>query len=105
MENLGTTVVVAAVLVLVIAAAVSLAGMFLMGALARWILPGKDPMGFWMTVLVGFAGGVLGNLFAGLLRVYPDQNPVISWLLSLVGGVGVVLFIRWWRTRGTTRPA
>lgn len=39
------------------------------GYLARALVPGKDPMGFWGTVLLGivgsFVGGFLGSLVFG----------------------------------------
>ena len=40
--------------------AVVLSG-FLIGAAARYVVPGPDPMPFWLTVLIGFAGSVVGG--------------------------------------------
>lgn len=31
------------------------------GALAKWIMPGKDPGGWIITIIIGIAGGVLGG--------------------------------------------
>lgn len=40
---------------------------FVIGALARFILPGKDPMGPLGTMMLGFAGSVGGGTLALLL--------------------------------------
>jgi uncharacterized membrane protein YeaQ/YmgE (transglycosylase-associated protein family) len=34
---------------------------FVIGALARWGVPGPDPMPWWLTVLFGLGGSVLGG--------------------------------------------
>jgi uncharacterized membrane protein YeaQ/YmgE (transglycosylase-associated protein family) len=31
------------------------------GALAKFIMPGKDPGGFFVTILIGIVGGVVGG--------------------------------------------
>ena len=42
---------------------------FVVGGLARFALPGPDPMPWWQTILLGlggsFLGGVLGHLLFG----------------------------------------
>ncbi|HSO95069.1 MAG TPA: GlsB/YeaQ/YmgE family stress response membrane protein [Acidimicrobiia bacterium] len=37
------------------------------GALARLLLPGRDPMGIPMTILLGLAGSFLGGLIGSVL--------------------------------------
>ena len=32
------------------------------GALAKFIMPGKDPGGIWVTIALGIGGAVLANL-------------------------------------------
>lgn len=34
------------------------------GLLAKWIMPGRDPGGFVVTVLIGVAGAVVGGFLA-----------------------------------------
>lgn len=35
---------------------------FVAGALARWALPGPDPMPWWATILLGVGGGIVGGM-------------------------------------------
>ena len=42
------------------------------GALAKFIMPGKDPGGIFVTILIGMVGGVLGGFlgtFIGLGKI------------------------------------
>ena len=39
----------------------------LVGALAKWIMPGDDPGGFIVTTLIGIAGAVVGGAIASAL--------------------------------------
>ena len=42
------------------------------GALARFIMPGKDPGGIFVTILIGIAGGMVGGFlgtFIGLGKI------------------------------------
>jgi len=54
------------------------------GALARLLLPGKDPMGLVGTLLLGLVGSVIGGLVGNLL-VKGDQD------FSPAGLVGSIL--------------
>lgn len=71
------------------------------GALARLIMPGKDPMGVMMTILLGiagsFVGGFIGNLIwrpAGGSYFHPGGI-----LLSIVGALLLLWLWRMIRTR------
>lgn len=67
----------------------------IVGALARLILPGRDPMGWFATFLLGIAGSLLGGFIGGLIwgandgRFHPGGI-----LLSLLGAI-LLLFV--WR--------
>lgn len=38
----------------------------IVGALAKWIMPGKDPGGLIVTILIGIGGAMLGGWLASL---------------------------------------
>jgi uncharacterized membrane protein YeaQ/YmgE (transglycosylase-associated protein family) len=54
------------------------------GALARFALPGKDPMPIWATILLGIAGSLLGGLIAALLGAR-EEDLVMLFLFALFG--------------------
>ncbi len=59
---------------------------FVIGILAKLIMPGKDPAGFIVTVLIGIAGSFLGTYLGRFIGHYgPDQSA--GFLMSLLGAV------------------
>jgi len=64
------------------------------GALARLIMPGKDPMGILATMVLGIIGSIIGGFVASLLwRTDSGFHPG-GLILSLLGAI-LVLWI--WR--------
>ncbi|MFQ5932916.1 MAG: GlsB/YeaQ/YmgE family stress response membrane protein, partial [Nitrospiraceae bacterium] len=39
------------------------------GALAKWIMPGKDPGGIIVTMLIGIGGAVLGGWLGSIVGI------------------------------------
>lgn len=39
------------------------------GALGKWLMPGKDPGGILVTILIGIAGALVGGFIASLLGI------------------------------------
>ena len=65
------------------------------GALARLIMPGRDPMGIIATIVLGIVGSIVGGLVSmALWRNSGDAFQPAGLLLSILGAI-VVLFI--WR--------
>jgi uncharacterized membrane protein YeaQ/YmgE (transglycosylase-associated protein family) len=56
------------------------------GALAKLIMPGKDPGGIIVTILLGIAGSVVGNMIGSGLGLYAPGEPA-GFILSLVGAL------------------
>jgi uncharacterized membrane protein YeaQ/YmgE (transglycosylase-associated protein family) len=62
----------------------------IIGALARLILPGKQNIPIWLTIVVGIIAAFLGSLVAGWLNVRETSG--IDWIeLLLQLGAAVVL--------------
>lgn len=57
------------------------------GFLARLIVPGRDPMGFVATVVLGMVGAFVGGFLADAL--FDDES--IGWFGATVGAVIVLL--------------
>ncbi len=70
------------------------------GAFARLALPGRDPMGLGMTIAIG-VGGALAAGFVGRLLF---DNPMPSFLLSVVFAALILYFVRRSRGGGLTDP-
>ncbi len=69
------------------------------GALAKLIMPGKDPGGFVVTTLLGIIGAVVGGFLGRLLGLYKEGEPA-----GFVGAlIGALLIL--WIYRKTRKPA
>jgi uncharacterized membrane protein YeaQ/YmgE (transglycosylase-associated protein family) len=64
----------------------------IVGAIARLLVPGKQPMSLLMTALLGVVGSFLGGGIAWLIWGNPEgaYNPG-GWIMSIVGAIIVVL--------------
>jgi uncharacterized membrane protein YeaQ/YmgE (transglycosylase-associated protein family) len=69
---------------------------FLIGALARWAVPGPDPMPFWMTVVLGLLGSIIGGSIAvAAFGSEADSGTVFSALLfSIAAASGLLIAYR-----------
>ena len=56
------------------------------GALAKFIMPGKDPGGIWITMLLGIAGSFLGSWIGRLLGWYQEGQSA-GFIMSLIGAL------------------
>ncbi|TAJ49435.1 MAG: GlsB/YeaQ/YmgE family stress response membrane protein [Herbiconiux sp.] len=66
----------------------------LAGAIAKLILPGKQGGGWFITLLLGVVGALLGGFLGGILFNAPLQDffSLQTWLLA-IGGSLIVLLI------------
>jgi uncharacterized membrane protein YeaQ/YmgE (transglycosylase-associated protein family) len=77
------------------------------GAIARLLYPGRQPLGFFGTMVLGMLGSLLGGFLSYLFGFRPEEGPLRSggWIMSIVGAMIVVwlgLFIS--SRSGTARP-
>ena len=61
------------------------------GALARFVMPGEQKMGWIMTILLGIGGSLVAGFIGRALGWYAPDQPV-GWIASVVGAV-LLLFI------------
>jgi uncharacterized membrane protein YeaQ/YmgE (transglycosylase-associated protein family) len=64
---------------------------FIVGLLARAIMPGRDKMGLLATVLLGIGGGVLAGWIGQALGWYPEGSG--AGIIASVVGALIVLWI------------
>jgi uncharacterized membrane protein YeaQ/YmgE (transglycosylase-associated protein family) len=72
---------------------------FLIGSLGRLAIPGPDPMPFWLTVLIGFCGSLVGGAVAagiyGASRILDRPSHVfVTLLLEVAVATGIVAAYR-----------
>jgi uncharacterized membrane protein YeaQ/YmgE (transglycosylase-associated protein family) len=70
----------------------------IIGALAKLVMPGRDPGGIIVTTLLGIVGAVIGGFVGRALGLYQPGEPA-GFLMATLGAI-LVLFIY----RVTLRP-
>jgi uncharacterized membrane protein YeaQ/YmgE (transglycosylase-associated protein family) len=67
------------------------------GALAKLVMPGDDPGGIIVTIIIGIVGAVLGGWLLSLLGIGAGAGSG-GWIFSIISGViGVVLLLALYR--------
>jgi uncharacterized membrane protein YeaQ/YmgE (transglycosylase-associated protein family) len=72
------------------------------GALAKWIMPGKDPGGILITILIGIAGAFVGGFIGSLLGLGGITGFNIGSMLLAIAGA---LALLWGYRKVKGRPA
>jgi uncharacterized membrane protein YeaQ/YmgE (transglycosylase-associated protein family) len=74
----------------------------IVGALAKWIMPGPDPGGIIITMLLGIAGAFVGGFIGSMLGL----GAVTGFNLgSLVLAIGGALLLLWAHRKLRGRPS
>jgi uncharacterized membrane protein YeaQ/YmgE (transglycosylase-associated protein family) len=68
------------------------------GALAKLIVPGKDPGGFIVTILLGIAGSVVGTLIGRGVGWYQEGQSA-GFIVSLLGALLILAVYHFFRRR------
>lgn len=63
----------------------------IVGAVAKLVMPGRDPGGILVTMLIGIVGAVIGGFLGRLLGFY-GPNEAAGFLMSILGAV-LLLFV------------
>ncbi len=64
---------------------------FIVGLIARAIMPGEQKFGIIMTIILGIVGALVAGFLGSALGLYQQGEPV-GWIASVVGAI-IVLFI------------
>jgi len=65
----------------------------IIGALAKFIMPGKDPGGIIVTILLGIAGAFVGSYVGQTLGFYAPGEAA-GWIVSILGAVVLLTVYR-----------
>ena len=63
------------------------------GALAKLVMPGRDPGGVIVTILLGIVGAVLGGWMGRTMGMYGPDEPA-GFVMALIGAVAVLALYR-----------
>lgn len=63
----------------------------IVGAVAKLLMPGKDPGGFIITIVIGIAGSLLATFLGRALGLY-REGASAGFIMSVIGAM-ILLFI------------
>lgn len=71
------------------------------GALAKLVMPGKDPGGIFITILLGIAGGLLGGYLGRMLGIGDGVSGfnLASLFTAMVGAIILLLIYRMFKKK------
>jgi uncharacterized membrane protein YeaQ/YmgE (transglycosylase-associated protein family) len=75
----------------------------IVGALAKAIMPGRDPGGIIVTILIGIAGSVIATFLGRALGWYRNGQGA-GFIASLIGAILLLWIYRMILSRRTTSP-
>ena len=66
----------------------------IVGALAKAIMPGKQPGGILVTMLLGIGGSIVADVLGSALRIYRPGNTGPGIIASVIGAVVLLAIYR-----------
>ena len=63
------------------------------GIIAKLLMPGRDPGGFIVTILLGIAGALVGG-FIGRAMGFYGEGQSAGWLMSMLGAIILLALYR-----------
>ena len=64
------------------------------GAIAKAIMPGKDPGGIFVTMLLGIGGAIVADVLGSALRIYRPGATGPGLIASIIGAVILLAIYR-----------
>jgi uncharacterized membrane protein YeaQ/YmgE (transglycosylase-associated protein family) len=65
----------------------------LVGAVGKLLMPGRDPGGFVVTILLGIAGALVGGFLGRALGMYREDDPV-GFVMAVLGSIVLLILYR-----------
>jgi uncharacterized membrane protein YeaQ/YmgE (transglycosylase-associated protein family) len=57
------------------------------GAVAKLLMPGRDPGGFIVTAIIGMVGSLVGAFLGRAVGLYSEGTQSAGWIMSIIGSV------------------
>jgi uncharacterized membrane protein YeaQ/YmgE (transglycosylase-associated protein family) len=79
----------------------------IVGAIARFLYPGRQPMSILMTMVLGVIGSLLGGLVSWMFGFDPQEGAFqgAGWIMSILGAIIVVWIGLYSSSRGGRRES
>jgi uncharacterized membrane protein YeaQ/YmgE (transglycosylase-associated protein family) len=65
----------------------------IVGVVGKLLMPGRDPGGFVITILLGIAGALIGGFLGRMLGMYREDDPV-GFVMAVIGSIVLLLLYR-----------
>ena len=72
----------------------------IVGALAKLLMPGRDPGGFFITMAIGVAGAFLARFIGSALFGWYGDGGAPGWTMSILGAMLLLFLYRMVAKRG-----
>jgi len=69
---------------------------FLVGVIAKILMPGRDPGGFIITILLGIVGAAVGGWMGRAMGMYGPGEPA-GFLMAVLGSILLLVLYRFLR--------
>jgi uncharacterized membrane protein YeaQ/YmgE (transglycosylase-associated protein family) len=65
----------------------------IVGVVAKFLMPGRDPGGFIITIVLGIVGAFVGGFLGRMLGWYKEGDPV-GFVMAVLGAIVVLAVYR-----------
>jgi uncharacterized membrane protein YeaQ/YmgE (transglycosylase-associated protein family) len=65
----------------------------IVGIVAKFLMPGRDPGGFVVTILLGIVGAIVGGFLGRLAGWYGPGDPV-GFVMAVLGAIALLIAYR-----------
>jgi uncharacterized membrane protein YeaQ/YmgE (transglycosylase-associated protein family) len=73
----------------------------IVGIIGKLLMPGRDPGGFIITIILGIVGALVGGFLGRVLGLYREGDPV-GFVMAIIGSIILLLLYRMFATRSAT---
>ena len=65
----------------------------IVGIIAKFLMPGRDPGGFIITALLGIAGALVGGFLGRMLGLY-GEGDTAGYVMAVIGSIVLLVLYR-----------
>jgi uncharacterized membrane protein YeaQ/YmgE (transglycosylase-associated protein family) len=66
----------------------------IVGVIAKLLMPGRDPGGFIVTILLGIAGSIAGGFIGRVIGLYGPNKRTAGFIVSILGAIILLALYR-----------